>query len=127
MKELQLSERANGLGQVRCQNAHACRFLYFKVYVLPAGPISTSFYKCRPNELVDIVNMLAFFIFIFDLFVFCLFVCLFVCFCLKIYTAYNSVHAQMDINIHSMILKIVIIVIIKSYYHDIGFSIIAQP
>ena len=83
MKELQLSERANGLGQVRCQNAHACRFLYFKVYVLPAGPISTSFYKCRPNELVDIVNMLAFFIFIFDLFVFCLFVCLFVCFCLK--------------------------------------------
>jgi len=26
---------------MRCQNAHACRFLYFK-YVLPAGPIATS-------------------------------------------------------------------------------------
>ena len=29
-------------GQMRCQNAHACGFLYFK-YVLPAGPIATSF------------------------------------------------------------------------------------
>ena len=29
---------------MRCQNAHAYRFLYFK-YVLPAGPIATSFYE----------------------------------------------------------------------------------
>ena len=31
---------------MRCQNAHACRFLYFK-YVLPAGPIATSKRKRR--------------------------------------------------------------------------------
>jgi len=30
-------------GQGQCQNAHACPYLYLK-YVLPAGPISTSFF-----------------------------------------------------------------------------------
>jgi len=33
---------------MRCQNAHACRFLYFK-YVLPAGPIATSKQKTMHN------------------------------------------------------------------------------
>jgi len=28
--------------QLRCPNAHVCHFLYFK-YVVPTGPMSTSF------------------------------------------------------------------------------------